>query len=103
MTERRVSVLEACTLKLGQHRGALAAANVAQYAIAWADLGEFPTAAEYADYWAISERSAWRHRARIEAALGDQWQDVVRRLARQLERAGERSPRAAMQLRVTAA
>lgn len=91
-----VTILQACTRKLGQTRGGLAAANIAQYAIAQAELGHFPTAVEYADYWAISERTAWRHRSRCEAAFGDAWPEVVEQLAAYLVKSRERSPRSAM-------
>jgi hypothetical protein len=92
----KVSVLEVCVARLGTHRGALAAANVAQWAIATAELGRVPTTVEYSDYWAINERSGWRHRARVHEGLGDQWPAVVEQLARRL---GERrSPRAVMSL-----
>lgn len=97
MAERRVTVLRACVERMGAHRGAIAAANVAQLVIATSELGHFPTAVEYADYWAIDERSAWRHRARARDGLGDEWQDVVSALAR---RTSSRSPRAVISLPV---
>lgn len=97
MAERRVTVLHACVDRLGVHRGSLAAANVAQLAIATRELGHFPTAVEYADYWSIDERSAWRHRARARDGLGDDYQDVVVALAR---RTTNSSPRAVMSLAV---
>jgi hypothetical protein len=75
------SIIEACVRKRGLHRGALTAAHVAQYALAMNDLGHFPTAVEYADYWAVSERTAFAHRAGIAEVFGRRWQDVVGRVA----------------------
>jgi hypothetical protein len=95
-----VTVLEVCVRRLGVHRGAVAAANVAQWALAADSLGHFPTTVEYAEWWAISERTAWRHRARCHSALGDDWQNVVESIAREID---ERSPRAVMKLRVRVA
>jgi hypothetical protein len=95
-----VTVLQACTQKVGVHRGALAAAAVAQYAMTADDLGRFPTAVEYAEWWAISERSAWRHRARIEDVFGESWPSVVELVADELRKKRVRSPRAAMRLQL---
>ncbi len=96
--EKRVSVLNVCTARLGLHRGALAAANVAQLAMTTADLGHWPSATEYADYWAITERTAWYHRSRAREVFGDDLQTVVEQLARDVARKRARSPRAVMQL-----
>lgn len=99
-----VTVLQACVARVGQTRGALAAAAVAQYAIAEYDLGKFPTAVEYADYWAISERTAFRHRARMERVFADDWRVVVSGVTEQIRRRDlERSPRTVMGLEVRAA
>jgi hypothetical protein len=49
-------------------------------------LGKFPTTLEYADDWAIDERSAWRHREKMRDALGDDWPEVVAHVAREVER-----------------
>ncbi|HEY8773078.1 MAG TPA: hypothetical protein VIM05_00795 [Gaiellaceae bacterium] len=96
-SKRPATVLEVCVARLGVHRGALAAANVAQWAMATRDLGHVPTTVEYAEYWSISERNGWLHRSRIRAALGDEWPVVVEKLAAYV---GDiRSPRAAMKLR----
>jgi hypothetical protein len=79
------TVLEVCVASLGVHRGAVAAANVAQWAIATSELGHVPTVAEYVDYWAITDRSGWNHAARVREALGDDWRAVVDALSRHLE------------------
>lgn len=75
------SVLRACVVRLGVHRGATAAARVVQIALAERDLGHFPTAVEYADYWAVSERTAWGHRAAARAGIGDELERVSSELA----------------------
>jgi hypothetical protein len=93
---KRRTVLQACVARFGHHRGGFAAAHVAQLAITAAGLGRLPTAVEYADDWAIDERTAWRHRAEARAALGDDWETVVVQLAGRL---GERrTPRAVLGL-----
>jgi hypothetical protein len=74
---RRASVLDLCVSSVGVHRGAIAASYVARYAMTAHRLGKFPTAEEYAEDWAIKVRTAWNHRARMQAALGDSWRDVV--------------------------
>jgi hypothetical protein len=95
---RRVSVLQACVAAVGVHRGALAAAHVAQWALATHDLGHVPTTAEYADYWAVIERTGWNHRRRIRDALGDDWPAIVDELAHAIGE--QRSPRAVMSMPV---
>jgi hypothetical protein len=97
MAKRQVSVLDCCVSKLGVHKGAVAAANVAQLAIATNELGHFPTALEYADYWAVDERSAWRHRARGRDVFGEDLQDVVELVAARIQ---SRSYHAVMSLPV---
>lgn len=97
-----MSVQRFCVRKLGVHRGALAAARVAQWAIATAELGHVPTTVEYAEWWAIDERTGWRHRALVHEAFGDEWQPVVERVAAELVRRGARSPGAVQQLPVPA-
>lgn len=96
---KRVSVLQACVARLGAHRGARAAANVAQYAITTRELGHVPTTVEYADYWALSERSGWDHRARVKSVFGDDWREVVETVAAEIER---RSTREVMGLPIPA-
>lgn len=86
------TVLDYCVRALGQRRGGLAAAHVAQWAIATHELGHVPTTVEYADYWYCDERTGWRHRASCAAVFGDEWQAVVESLAADI---GDRlSPRA---------
>lgn len=87
------TVLEVCVERRGVHKGALAAANVVQHAIAQDALGHFPTGVEYSEYWSISDRSAWRHRARARAAFGDELETVVAQLASYIEQHDERSQR----------
>lgn len=99
----RLSVLDYCTARVGLHRGGLAAAAVAQYAMTTADLGRLPSTTEYRDWWNISERTAWRHRERMHEVFGDEWRAVVERVAAEVKRRHARSPRAVMQLSVAAA
>ena len=93
---KRQTVLQVCVAALGVHRGALAAANVAQHAMATCELGHVPTATEYAEYWAMHERSAWRHRERVREVFGEDWREVVEAVAAQIS--DERSPRAVANL-----
>lgn len=97
-----VSVHRHCVLKLGVHRGAIAAARVAQWAIATAELGHVPTTVEYSEWWAVDERTGWRHRAAVSAALGEDWQPVVERIAAEAQRRQARSPRAVQALALAA-
>jgi hypothetical protein len=92
------SVRDVCIAKLGVHRGAIAAARVAQWAIATRELGHVPTVAEYSDWWALSERTGWYHASRIEAVFGDEWRDVVELVAREIDR--RMSPRQVQRLTV---
>lgn len=91
---KRVTVLQVCVSKLGAHKGGLAAANVAQLAMARRELGHFPSGTEYADYWAVTERTAWYHRSRARAVFGDELENVVEQLAKSI--GDTRSPRAVM-------
>jgi hypothetical protein len=93
---KRQTVLRVCVERLGVHRGALAAANVAQLAMATHDLGHVPTGVEYSEYWSVSDRTAWYHRSRVRDALGDDWEAFVVQLARAVGDA--RTPRAVTQL-----
>jgi hypothetical protein len=90
-----LSVRDYCIRAAGVHRGALTAARVAQWALAADDLGHFPTTVEYAEWWAVDERTAWRHRASIKDVFGDV-EPVVMAVAAEI--AGRRSPRAVMKL-----
>lgn len=92
----RVTVLQACVSVLGVHKGALAAANVAQLVMTTAELGHFPTNDEYAEYWAVSERTGWLHRSRGRDVFGDDLEDVVAQLAKRIGDA--RTPRSVMGL-----
>jgi hypothetical protein len=83
---RQSSVIELCVARVGVHRGALAASYVARYAMTQTRLGKFPTTVEYAEDWAIDERSAWRHRAKMHDALGEDWPAIVEHVAAQIER-----------------
>jgi hypothetical protein len=97
---KTMSVHRYCVRKLGVHRGAIAAARVAQWAIATAELGHLPTTVEYSEWWAVTERTGWYHRAAVHAALGDEWPQVVEQLARLAQERKARSPRAVQQLAV---
>jgi hypothetical protein len=85
------TVLEACVVKLGVHRGAIVAAYVAQYAIAADELGHVPSTSEYRDYWAISERTAWLHRSKMRDVFGEEWRTVVESVVAAMGKS--RSPR----------
>jgi hypothetical protein len=87
-----VTVLQACVRTLGVHRGAIAAAQVAQWALVTAELGRVPTTAEYAEYWAVIERTGWNHRANVRRVFGDDWQSVVEQLADEISRRRVRGP-----------
>lgn len=100
MARKPRTIQEQCIAKLGIHRGAIAAARVAQYAIATHELGHVPTTDEYCDYWAVDERTGWRHRAVIRDVYGDQWGEVVEAVAAPIAQLKTRSPRAVMGLRV---
>lgn len=86
MARRARTVLDLCIGGAGVHRGALAASYVARYAMTQHRLGKFPTTVEYANDWAITERSAWNHRAKMHDALGDEWPAVVEWVASEIER-----------------
>lgn len=88
------------TRKMGVHRGALAAARVAQWVIVTAELGYVPTTVEYAEWWSVSERTGWNHRALVHAALGEEWPQSIERIAVAVRRDAVRSPRAVQQLAV---
>lgn len=93
-----MSVHRHCVNKLGVHRGAIAAARVAQWSLVAAELGRVPTTVEYAEWWAIDERTGWRHRAAVQAALGDDWPPIIEHLAQAAAAQQARSPRAIQQL-----
>lgn len=99
-TTKTVSVHRYCVQKLGVHRGAIAAARAAQWAITTNELGHFPTTVEYAEWWAIDERTGWRHRALIHEALGGEWASIVTRMAVAAGRRQARSPRAVQKLKL---
>jgi hypothetical protein len=97
---RQPTILEQCVRRRGVHRGALTAAHVAQWAIATADLDRVPTGSEYAEFWAVSERTAWYHRAGMREVYGERWPELVEQVAQVIVKGGERSPRRVMSLRV---
>jgi hypothetical protein len=98
-----VSVHRHCVRKLGVHRGAIAAARVAQWAMATAELGHIPSTTEYAEWWAVDERTGWRHRAAVRSVFGENWQPTVERIAAEAARGRLRSPRAVQQLSISPA
>lgn len=78
----------------GIHRGAIVASYVAQMGIAQANLGHRATAVEYAQFWGITERSAWNHRQAVREVFGAEWPSVVDQIA---ERTGRKKlPRRAL-------
>lgn len=85
------TLLAVCVAALGVHRGALTAAWLVEHALATRGLGHVPTAAEYAEWAFVEERTAWRRRASLRAVFGDDgWREVVARLAElpELDRSG---------------
>jgi hypothetical protein len=96
--EKTETVHRHCVRKLGVHKGALAAARISQYAMVVADFGRLPTNLEYAEWWAVDERTGWRHRALMVEALGEDWQPIVERVAAVIAAKKLRSPRAVQQL-----
>ena len=84
------------------HQGRRVSQYVLQWAITAQDLGHFPTTVEYAEWWAISERQAWRRRAAIHDLFeGDLMREVVEDVASSLD--SRKSLRDQMQVRVRAA
>lgn len=100
MARKPRTVLEACVAVKGVHRGAFAAAHIAQLAMQTRELGRIPSAVEYADWWAVDERTAWRHRAEARDVFGDAWEDVVLVLVAEMDRRSVRSPRGVQELAV---
>jgi len=100
MPRKARTVQQVCIAKLGVHRGAVAAARIAQYAIATRELGHVPTTEEYSEYWAVAERTAWLHRRAVRDVFGDDnWRQVVEQVAAEIDRgAGSLSPRRVMDL-----
>jgi hypothetical protein len=97
---RPQTVLQACTRKRGVHKGAITAAHVAQMAIATAELGHVPTNAEYCDWWALDDRTGWRHRAGVRDVFGDEWATVVQVVADEIRRRHMRAPRDVLKVAV---
>lgn len=81
MPRKPRTVLEHCVAVFGVHRGAFAAAHISQLAMTTHELGRVPTNDEYAEWWAVSERAGWNHRAEAREVFGDAWEDVVRQVA----------------------
>jgi len=96
------TILQLATRRLGQVKGGLAAAHIAQWVMVTAELGRVPTTVEYSEWWAVDERTGWRHRAECRAVLGDEWQSVVQQLADHVTQKQARSPRAVMGLALSA-
>jgi hypothetical protein len=60
-----------------------------------------PLTREYAEWWAISERTGERHRAGILDVFGEQWPSVVESIAAEIRRRRVRAPRDVLRLAVT--
>ena len=93
-------MLELCVAAKGVHRGAVVAAHIAQWAMTTEALGRVPTTVEYAEWWAVDERTGWRHRAEARDVFGDSWSEVVSQLADEMGRRKVRSPRGVFGLAV---
>jgi hypothetical protein len=87
------TILEACVATHGIHRGAIVAANVAKAAIAAVELGHVASGNEYAEFWAIDQRTSFRHFEGIADVFGPDWRDVVEQLAKRAEARGDRKAR----------
>lgn len=96
-----MSVHRYCVKRLGVHRGAIAAARVAAWAMVTAELGRVPTTVEYSEWWCVKERTGWNHRAAVAAALGENWQEAISVIAVEIGRRKARSPRAVQQLELS--
>jgi hypothetical protein len=83
---------------LGVHKGALACAHLIQWAMTTAELGEVPTVEQYAESWAVTERTGWRHAAELRAVFGEDWRAAVEDLSHKVTTHGVRTPRAGMEL-----
>jgi hypothetical protein len=78
-------VLEACVRRYGLHKGAVRAADVGKWVIATQALGQVPTVEAYCEWWAVTERTGWRHAATCRELFGDEWRGVVLVLAAKAE------------------
>jgi hypothetical protein len=96
------SILQLSTATLGVHRGAFAAAHIVQWIIATNELGHVPSGREYGEFWAVDDRTSWRHAADAKAVLGDDWRKLVETFSTRVDEiAGRsRSPRKLMALEV---
>jgi len=100
MRAKPITVQRYCVERLGVHRGAVAAARVAQWAMVTADLGRVPTTVEYSAWWSVKERTGWNHRALVHEALGEEWPATVEAVAGEIRRRSTRSLRDVQQLAV---
>lgn len=94
------TVLDHYTERYGVHKGAIAAAHMAQIAATVIEYGRDFTNEQYMELWAVSERTAWAHRAEAVEVYGDGWRDVGAELARLMEREHTRALGKALQLRL---
>lgn len=84
------TLLAVCVARSGgKLRASWHGLKVCEYVIEWAivahELERMPTTEEYREWWAISERSAWRHRAAIrELFPGDEFPRLVEGVAAQM-------------------
>jgi hypothetical protein len=63
---------------LDVRRGGVAATRVVLWALASKPLGRVAPTASYAEFWRLSERQAWRHRADLhELFPGDEFELVI--------------------------
>lgn len=90
MARRPRSILEACVAVRGVHAGALTAAHVAQVAMTTAELGRVPSGREYAEFWAVSERTSFKQWEGIAEVFGPDWREVVEKVAAQIAEKRER-------------
>jgi len=91
MTKRASgTLLELCVGRAGGNvRASWRGLKVCEYVIEWSiaaqALGKMPTTVEYAEWWAMSERSAWRHRAAIrELFPGEEFPRLVEAVSVQM-------------------
>jgi hypothetical protein len=86
------TVLDHYTEKYGVHKGAIRAAQMAQIALTVLEEGRDFSNKQYCDYWGVTERTGWLHRAQAEEVYGEKWRDVAFALAEEIKLRDVRAP-----------
>lgn len=92
------TVLDHYTSVYGVHKGAYRAAHMIQIATVAREHGRDFSNKNYMDYWGVSERTGWLHRAEAEEVYGESWRDVAVRLAEAMDEAQISAPGRALRL-----